>query len=440
MQRYFAKGEASIFVQMDPDQGYQLLTCTAAGNIEIPDGDVTVVRVPDPVLPGRWRRSALIQGEGDAPTVTLTRPLARVADLLGRCPMNLRFNFSCAGERAFESYDSVIVLVDARVTGRTINEPAPMEPSTDHVSADLSISAAFPLMWDRLRRYSRTATGGTGNIVDIFSAPEECPGRCSAGRRSTSVLYAVDGGGAVYRTLDGGLTWDSSVVDEGYELSAVLLMSDRVVVAGASDTDGVVAYSDDFVSWNSVTIAGAPIRSLIRDDVGRVYAAASGAVLVSATRAMTWSTALTVTGGVFNDMATDGDLVYAVGDDGLLATGRGTDWTQVTTSILDDLTTCDINANGRLVMIGGDGSVYRYYNDEIVSAGDIGAPISRMKFVFGTVGIATGSNGTFITEDGGVTWRRFDAIAGSAIYPTTSNGFLPRWVIGGASGAVYLIA
>ncbi|WP_347245702.1 hypothetical protein [Thermogutta sp.] len=436
MDRYFSKGEASIFVQIDPDSAYELLTCASAGNIVIPEGDVTVVRVPDPVFPGRWRRVALVQAEGDAPTVTITRPLSKIRDVLSQCPFSIRLNFACSGERTVTNYDSAIVLHGARVTSRTFNEPAPLTPSAETITVDLEISAAFAMMWDRLVRQSRTGITSTTPVVGVFALPAECAGRCSAGRDTMSVLYAVNGTENLHHSDDGGLNWNSVSVATDAELKAVTATEDRVIVGGSLDTDGIIAYSDDLVTWTVVSLPGAPVNAIARDDAGRYYAATGSGIYLSTNRGTTWSR-VAITANPLNDIVSDGSTVYAVGNVGTFAYGRGTEWSVLASGISGNFATCDVNEGGRVVCITSTGGVYRYYNGVFSDAGSVGGAVNKMRFALGTIGIAVGT-ATYITEDGGVSWRRFDSVAANSVFSSVS-GYQPRWMIGGANGSISII-
>ena len=435
MIRYFSKGEASIFAQLTPDSSYQLVTCSAAGNVEFPAGDVSIIRVPHPSIPGRWMRTRVAQGEGDAVTMTITRPFASVADLLlSRCPMNVRLNFACAGEREVTNYSTAVVLIGATVTSRTLSEPITMEPSQETITAEIALSAASALMWDTLRPFNRTPLPGGASANWLHVIPEECGGDCGVGHSPFSELYATAGNGNVYRTDDSALSWTTGTVNSNLRLNAVITSAARVIAVGddgETPPAGIAAYSDDFSTWSVVNVPNAgALYAVARDAWGRLFAVGDGGVFMSANRGLSWSRVL-VTSSPLRDVTGDGMTMYAVGDSGLLATGRGEVWTVVPTTITDNFTTCDVNSYGRVIIAADDGSIYRYYAG-IEEIGNLGSPITRLRFVYGVVGMAVGPSIRAITEDGGVSWYRFGTGGGTALVAGAVSEMQPRFMVGGA--------
>ena len=427
------QAESAIFIQKTPLESFRLLTCTAAGDITFPQGDVTIQYLPSSEY-GRWVRAAIVQGEGGAVTGSLERVLKRTADVLltAQCPFAaLAINFSCSGPRSsWGNFDVRLYLTQVYVTSRRLGAPVSLTPTTDFVRHSLDISAldAFWYIPPTRSAYVNELIS-TGNITDIAPRSSQCGGRCANAVAPAERVYVAAGTPTVYRTSNGGVSWDTITAPFAVQSLLVLPENGDVIVAGSTALTGepaTIAVSSNGVDWYIVELTTpneVAVRQLVMDAMGDVYAVAGTSIFRSANRGSSWHPVVTTPSGTFSDISLRGQYGYAVGN-GVLYYRSGITWVPVSTT--DNLAYVDINAHGHGIAVDTTGGIYRIWNGEVARiASTISAAPTSLRFdSSGYIGIVTFQSATFITDDAGVTWSRYDTIGGRLAVPISVASWL----------------
>lgn len=355
------KSYFALWAQVNPAEGYEFLTCVGlTGNVVIPKGDLTIVYCPA-VESGAYVPDMLITGEAGLVTFSIEQPLEHVfnwtLELL--CPINLRLNYVCGGDRnVFDAYRVGVTMIYAKSSTGSIVDPTALQPAdNERVMTSADFSALHGALVKKLTGTQQGVTATTG-VNDIDFLPPMCLTDCSIyvglGDYGYAVLdtdYLGAYGDTVLRTVNGGGTWATTTTSPfltlGRNATAVKVKwtgsgTHRVIVAGGAmaATHPEISYSDDAgVTWYNVNprlIGGQGINQMCWDALGRLWAVADGGyIYVSSTQGASWSTAeagVEVPGVSLNDIVFyNGNVGYAVGNtNAVLQTLDGANWDTLT--------------------------------------------------------------------------------------------------------------
>jgi len=476
---FIKKGFGNAFLQLDAVVEYIYLTSTGVGDLDIPGQTRSIVYDPDIKRSGKFKASEFIEGEMGEVTAPFTRPLDTVVNYLLEltCATNARLNWACRGDRNIVwNYELAVVLLTAAFEGGSIGQPAITQPGeNDRVQTGANLK---PLQWSfvYLLASNQQTVAGAAIVHDIVFLPEECGDRCGprvlkgcegyAGRGSLGYLL----GDSVIYTENCGAAWPITVADpfQGSKgvlamLTAETAMGHRLIVGGGAEAGqpAEISYSDDGgITWNDVTVGavnGQAINALCRDDLGRIWAAASdGYIYVSTNLGLTWAAS-------YGAVDTNEDLrgiVFvgqqvgmAVGNDNVVmyTPNGGATWELlVGPAVGVNLSSIDVNRASHLYVSAMDGTIHRTidYGTNWVEVLDMGSGNVRrlrfeedMQYFGGAVWNADTGEGTFLrTEDGGVSWMAWATPANTGlrslylvdpnmIYICGDNGFIAKFDI-----------
>jgi len=435
---------AALFVQDDPTEAFDVLTCVGIENITIPRGDVTVMYSPGAVS-GQYQSDGVIVGEAGAATLPLTRPLESVYNWLleAACPATYRVNWACSGtpRNLVTNYQVAMFLMDGVFTESAIESAAALQPDENgRVNTTGQISAASAFVLYKLTG-NRLSLSATYNINGIDFLSRTCAGDCTAAIRLGEYGYVVmdsdythPSNPIVYYTDDSGANWTGTSANpftqatrDATDVKTVITASGhRVIVSGGAVTGqpAVISYSDnEGTSWTEVTVhstTGISINRLGWDTRMRLYAVASGGrVYRSADVGNSWVvlTNGTVTAQNLWDIAFYSDRTgYAVGDSNAVirTTDGGSTWSALTGPAGGvNLLTAAVNRYGHVFVGANNGAVYRSVDQGTTweTIADFGSGnVAQIRFdpqnryVGYLVYNVSGSATVYRTEDGGSTW------------------------------------
>lgn len=314
MSDFVERYEGNLFLQLDPADEFLFITCTGVGDITIPKGARTIKYKQDLKRSGKLVAAGAIQAVADFVTASITRPLSTVNNYLQEisCPFNARINWACRGERPLlGNYEVASFLYDAAfTTGAIPNPQSGGETDNDRVNTTGEFSATrfsyvYPLAGAR-----QTLTSTT-EVYALAVVPSECASKCGdkvglgqivwAGLESTA--YTI---GYLLYTDDYGATWQAptnqpfSIAGDVSDIEIIESQNGYRLICSRGNVEGgnpaEVSYSDDeggtFTDVNVGATNGQTIQALCRDEIGRLWAAASGGYVYKSTNlGVTWTTA-----------------------------------------------------------------------------------------------------------------------------------------------------
>jgi len=439
MTEFIERYEGNLFIQQDPADEYEFLTCTGVGNITIPKGARTLKYKQDLRRSGKLVAAGAIQGVADFVTASITRPLESVNNYLHEitCPFNARINWACRGTRTIlTNYELGALLYDSQFTTGAIETPLAGEGDNDRINATGELSATRFTYIYKLEGEPLTLTSTT-DVYAIAVVPSECASKCGdkvglgqivwVGLEETA--YTV---GYILVSKDYGATFVNPgwwpFVTAGDVSSIVIVDSQngyRVICARGSAGAGYaeVSYSDDEgVTGTDVyvgTVNGQTIQMLRKDIRGRIWAAASGGdIYVSANNGVTWTeVGGSVTAEDLYDIVFFDEMVgYAVGNNNafLVTNNGGVTWVAVTgPSPAHNLISCDVNYAGHIYVTNDAGEVWRSVDegDTWVMIADYSGSVDQIRFdedfrYFGYLvqNSAVPLGTLYRSEDAGNTW------------------------------------
>lgn len=358
----FKRSWGNVFHQLEFDDPFDFLSCSAVDDITVPEGDVTLKYEPHPGRSGKFRVSSQIVGEPGTPTMSIVRPLQKVWNYLmeTECAANYRVNWVCRGDRTVKTnYDVAFVLLYAMITNRNIPTPTALEPDDEErVETNADLGGMDATMLYKLNGSTQT-NSFTQAINDMAFLPMACEGVCGDRIGLGDVGYCVmDAAGyldysevEVGFTEDGGSTW-SAVSGEPFtnieDLTSVVLKDladDHRVIVGRSAIAGLppaISYSDDEgATWTPVDLPGVNgdgVNALTKDRDGAIWAVCDdGYIFKSTDMANSWTAKeeAVETSEDLNDIAFvmtamfgDEQVGYVVGDSNafLYTEDGGDDW------------------------------------------------------------------------------------------------------------------
>jgi photosystem II stability/assembly factor-like uncharacterized protein len=387
MTEFIEKYEGNLFIQQDPADPYEFLTCTGVGNVTIPKGTRTLKYKQDLRRSGKLVAAGTIQGVADFITASITRPLESVNNYLHEisCPFNARINWACRGTRTvFTNYELGALLYDSAFTTGTIEPPLAGDGDNDRINTTGDLSASrftyvYPLAGKRMTMVSVT------DVYALAVVPSECASKCGdkiglgqivwAGFEETA--YTV---GYIQVSYDYGATWAAPAGWWPFalagDISSIVIVDVatgyRVICARGSAAAGPaeISFSDDEGATGTDVVVGAvngqTIQMLKKDLRGRIWAAATaGDIYMSATNGASWSANLGGTAtaqDLYDIVFYDDNTGYAVGNANafIVTVDGGATWTAgVGPSAGDNLISLDVNYAGHVYVTNDDAELWR---------------------------------------------------------------------------------
>lgn len=299
----FTGQQGAVWVQPEgPNTAVRYLGCYEAGDITIPEGDITSIRCPDPAMPGKWITVAQSVGIPDDPTFSLNGLLSKAASYLERysCPMPVYIKQSMTGRKdVFLTYDRVVALRDSRRTSHSMSNLVQRE-GTDASEESFDFTTAGVEVVYPMSIAQQTTTDITDATDVIFVNDLTCRSEASKFMvEATDGFVATDGAAGIANLLvtrNGGSTWANVVgpfgAGEPIAALAAAPVSEGVIrlfaangAAGAGAAE--IAYTDDygatwtnvlvgvgvgdFIQWNGAMIALDLYHAWVGTDAGDIY-------------------------------------------------------------------------------------------------------------------------------------------------------------------------
>lgn len=472
----FSNKQANVFLQEDFDEVMEWLTCSGAGDIGVPKGDVVLKYCPDPRSVNDYRASSSIANEAAAQTMQLLRPLRTVRNHLLEIedPFNCRVNWATAGERTNPaSYNVAAWFYYSRFTDGAITPVASVEGTDgDRTGTSGTINGSGFSFVYRLAGYVADLT--TDAALYAVAAAQASPATELRDKvKLGQIAYAVGDAQAIVKTENEWLTWADAAAkpflasDVFTDVVIISTMdADRVIVCrdGSSTLVGGLAYSDDGGdSWTEVEVGSVStegINCIDYDASGRLWVGGdSGRIYRSVDQGVNWTLQCDGTGNAenINDISchpTNANIILAVAaDNELTYSVNGATFTNMAgPEASRALLCCGVNVYGHWHIGTDDGNLYQSTNRgsdwesildlETGAWQDIAFDAKFDHFAFAVYEVS--DVGTlYRSEDGGASWIVTTIPAGT---PTNSglNGCClcgPNlgYVVGDEHGSVNMI-
>lgn len=477
---FIQRSKGGLFYQPAPDEAFEFVTKVGVGSITVPKPD-REPRYDPAVQAGKFRIAGFIEGDPGEASVTLTRPLSTVANLLLEqlCPFQVMVSIPCRGGRnLWSNYWIQVLLFQAQFETGEIEESVVIEPGDNDrimTNGDL-VAADAKLIYSLDGTRQTTTTTTSGYAIDVF--PEQCESECADLIRKGQVAWAalVSAGylaaDSVIYTEDFGNTWsptDADPFEGNRNCNDILLITTsgdygyRVLVAGGADPGhhAEVSYSDDKGdTWTDVEVGamnGQAINGLAIDFKGRVWAvASSGMVYRSDDIGASWTLMDDTTAGgedlnaiVFYDEFTA--MIVGANNTVLVSTDGAETWSSVTgPAVGEDINCIAVNYFGHFLLGASDDAVYRTKDEgeswstvRDFGSGSIKSIDFEYDLDYGAWLVRIDGSGTghvYRSRDGGVTWDLLDAVANSGLHDVAAIDFNEALIIGDAHGGTTFIS
>lgn len=449
---HFTGGQGAIWAQPDgPNTAPVYLGCHDMGDIDAPEGDITILYCKSPVGPNEYRPVGQLKGAAGATTFSITADVTDSVDPLERikCPATIFVNMIETGRMdVFTNWSRQFVLFNASITSRGVSGLAARTQDNNdraEMTFDFSAEAMLRVFNFTLSRQSITESQA---ITDLAFCNEA---RCATSEKAAQAVcelgFAATAAGAaasanVLVTTNGG-AWSATGADpfsNDEDISAVdcaQMGSDetRVFVARGSTDAGSpaeVAYSDDNGdNWTAVNVGavnGQYILDLFVFDRNNVWVTTDdGYIYYSDDAGLSWAaqSAAVLTSGALNAVRfADSNVGWVGGDTNVI--GRTVDggdtWSAITgpaAEAANDVTAVEAIDRNRAWV--GYSSGRMYYTDdggatwgERAFSGSGTGSVNDIKFLNITMGFMVRTDGGSVgrvlwTTDGGYTWTAVTA-------------------------------
>ncbi|MBI3195084.1 MAG: T9SS type A sorting domain-containing protein [Ignavibacteriae bacterium] len=234
-----------------------------------------------------------------------------------------------------------------------------------------------------------------------------------------SNLYAGTAGAGVFRSTDGGATWEQKINGMNYQSVTAFVKSGPNLLA--TGTVNVYLSTDNGETWTAATgLAGGNGVSCLAANGANVFAGTSGrGVFVSTDNGATWTASNTgLPGGGTNtyvgSIITNGSTILTSASDNNVqqtmfrSTNNGSSWTGANTGLpLDYSTYGSMYLDGSTIYAGGSYLYKTTNNGDTWTQADNGIPtysgISEIRAI-GSNLFATANQFVYRSTDGGGTW------------------------------------
>lgn len=459
---HFTGGQGAIWVQpFGPNTAPEYLGCHDMGDIDAPQGDITILYCKSPVGPNEYRAVGQLTGAAGAVTFSITADVTDSVDPLERvkCPTTVFVNMIESGRMdVFTNWSRQFVLFNASITSRGVSGLAARTQDNNdraEMTFDFSAEAMLRVFNFTLSRQSITETQAINALAfcnEARCATSEKPAQavCELGFAATNAAAASTAN--VLVTTNGG-AWNATGADPfaaDEDISSVdcaQMGSDETrVFVGRGSTDGSnpaeVAYSDDNGdNWTTVNVGavnGQYVTDLFVQDRNNAWVVTDdGYIYYSNDAGLSWAaqSAAVLTSGALNAVRfTDANVGWVGGDTNVI--GRTVDggdtWSAITGPTAEnanDVTAVEAIDRNRAWVGYSSGTMYytddggATWNQRAFSGSGVGA-VTDIKFLNVTMGVMTRNDGGGVghvlwTTDGGYTWTEITAPTNTGISGVT---------------------
>jgi photosystem II stability/assembly factor-like uncharacterized protein len=176
-----------------------------------------------------------------------------------------------------------------------------------------------------------TSIGPDGGMVTALVVDPSATGTLYAGTDPSGIFEGGAGGGAVFKSTDGGATWAPTGLVASVEVATMAIDPQSPSTVYAATAAGLFRTTDGGSSWSHVSPSGTAAVALDPSTPGTVYAGGSGGLSRSADGGATWTaTALTDWVSAVAIHPTTPAVILAITNVGLQrSTDAGSSWTIV---------------------------------------------------------------------------------------------------------------
>ena len=362
MSHRFKSGEGALWIQRNgPNTIPVYLGCHQVGDIDEPEGDITLIYCREPSGPSRYEVVGSIKGAAGAVTSTITTFLADEIDELERvkCEFTLFVNMFKSGRPdVFTNFDRTLVFSNVSITSKGITSPVSRQPedeSSVDQSFDISAEDLLRLAEPTVTQQTVVETQAINDITfcneqrcrtDEDVAQEACElgfAACDAVGAGTANVLLTTNGGTWAATTDPFGADEHIIAIECFDLGRDTV---RVVCArGVTDAGNPaeISYSDDNgTTWTAVNVGSSNAEfvstrfGLFALDRNNIWVASNlGRIYVSNDAALTWTVQddQAIHSGAWNAIKfADANVGWAVGASNVVAktVDGGTSWAAVT--------------------------------------------------------------------------------------------------------------
>lgn len=444
--RAFLAGSGAIWLQPDgPNTQPYYLGCHTLGDVERPQGDASLVFIPDVENSNEFLALDIYKSGGPGPVTTSIQFVMRsAADWLEivDCPVPIYVHsVGCGRKDVFDNWSRSFILDKTLITSKTATALSVMTPdeqdrSTQSVElAAKSIHSLFQLTTAQQRVVS--VSGRTALSV-VFSGSRRCYGSCGNVHSKDQDGYMgleglVGSPTNVYSTDDGGLIWYpvagnpfqswedvTDLVDVQIGTNSYRVIAARGTIDGLNPME--VGYSDDDgTTWTNQNVGV----------VNGQFAVGRGNCMHAYNQTNIW-------------LVTTGGYIYFSSNAGLSWTAQTSGGLTVqnlhAVSFADEFVGCAVG-EGNTILKTTDGETW-----EIVTAPALeGGNTAQAVHVFSANKIWVGydSGRAWFTNDGGLTWfqRAFPGSGTGEIqdikFCNDYVGYIAHISAGGAVGNIF---
>lgn len=371
-----------------------------AGAARWPQGDITLIRIPDPDQYGQFKIVGKIPGEPGSPTLEVqARYTLDVSDLLklakDGCDNTLHIHMGkCRDPRDFnQGWDKVLILEKAVITDYSTDDLGAMVPADRGL-----VNETVPFTGEDLyevKRLALTEQAGTEvvkEVVDITICDSKTCGLCGLPSDGCSIVFAVvrsatgspGTGPDVVFSNDGGATWSTTSIATMTASEA----PEAIACVGAY----LVVVSNDSESLHYAPIADILDGTETWTEVTTGFVAAKGPLDI------------TSLGSAFNWIAAKGGYIYFSDDVTagveVQTAGALTVQDQLAIHALDLLNVLSVGLLNTVLVTRNGGSVW-----ELVTGPLAGAALDACWMISEDVWwVGSQAGRLYYTLDGGVTW------------------------------------
>jgi photosystem II stability/assembly factor-like uncharacterized protein len=258
-----------------------------------------------------------------------------------------------------------------------------------------------------------------------------------AGSEDGKTLLAVGAGGGIFRSTDGGSSWEPENTKFQNELQSVAEFSDGKTALAVGYGGLILRSADGGVDWNQVTSGGTGYLWVVKtfgDGETALAVGNHGTILRSMDKGRSWTTVQSPATDWLDaiGISKDGTVVLAAGADGgmLRSTDQGKSWTQIETgdpaginsiTILPDDKTVFAAADRGTIFSSDDGGLHWTHSKPVGPFNLFGAAV----FADQKTVLAVGESSKVLrSTDAGKTWTEIDTETNSSLtgIEITANG------------------